>query len=249
MILSMKYFLAILVSLVAVGARCETGSGSARDGVVLVYSGPGAGSAPASAEIAASMGFKIRYVTPADIKPALFKNAKVWMQPGGDAIEAAQALGAKGLKAIREFVKNGGGYVGFCAGAFLADKTVDNPETIAGLGIIPIGTYDYPLDNNHGHGDMTWIDWGGKRRHVFFNGGGSFYVNKEHPEVHVLASFAADGAPATIEVMFGKGHVVVSGAHPEASAAWKSKAGVIDQDGPDFDLAVDMVERSLKGTP
>ncbi|MCR4667409.1 MAG: hypothetical protein K5657_08990 [Desulfovibrio sp.] len=40
--------------------------------------------------------------------------------PGGNARRKADALGAKGLSAIREFVGRGGFYIGFCGGAGLA---------------------------------------------------------------------------------------------------------------------------------
>ncbi len=241
----MKFVISILISLSALSA-------SAREGLVLIYSGAGSctdGCAEAAAEIPARMGFRIQYVKPEEIKPELLKTAKVWMQPGGDAIVAAKAMGPEGLSAIREFVRAGGGYVGFCAGAFLSDKTVDNSDVTPGLGILPIGTFDYPLDSHNGDGAMTWINWGGRPRHLFFNGGGSFYLNKSigqiSPEVKVLATFVADGLPATIETTFGKGRVVVSGAHPEATYAWKSEGGLVDEDGPDFDLAIDMVRKAL----
>ncbi|MBQ7457446.1 MAG: hypothetical protein IJS54_07580 [Desulfovibrio sp.] len=40
--------------------------------------------------------------------------------PGGNARQKAQALGGAGMTAIQDFVKQGGGYLGFCGGAGLA---------------------------------------------------------------------------------------------------------------------------------
>jgi len=47
--------------------------------------------------------------------------------PGGTATKQSSALGRKGRRAIRMFVSNGGGYVGICAGGFLAASHY-NPE-------------------------------------------------------------------------------------------------------------------------
>lgn len=44
----------------------------------------------------------------------------VLVVPGGSAVIDSNILGIQGLKAIKNFVNNGGGYCGICAGAFLA---------------------------------------------------------------------------------------------------------------------------------
>lgn len=44
---------------------------------------------------------------------------------GGDSAPHGQSLGTKGLENMRSFVKNGGSYVGTCAGAFIASNGFD----------------------------------------------------------------------------------------------------------------------------
>jgi glutamine amidotransferase-like uncharacterized protein len=51
--------------------------------------------------------------------------------PGGNSKEQSKDLGTKGKIAVRDFVQNGGGYLGICAGGFLA--TVND---VYGLGLI-----------------------------------------------------------------------------------------------------------------
>ncbi len=218
--------------------------------LALIYKGPGSCKdlcSEAAAQIARNLGLSVKFLGPADLKAGAkeFQDAAVWIQPGGNAIDAAEALGEKGLKWIRQFVKNGGGYVGFCAGAFLADSTVDNPETIKGLGIIPVETVDYPVDSKKGNGIILSTFWFGKRRELFFNGGGTFYMDGKHP-VNVLATYGLEGLPATIENQYGYGRVVVTGAHPEALDDWKKYTGMDDKDGPDYDLAEMMVRRAIR---
>jgi glutamine amidotransferase-like uncharacterized protein len=225
-------------------------------GTALVYDGPGVCDDrcdQAASAVAERAGLKIRWVTPEQLRstdPAeLFRDAAVWIQPGGNAIDAAHALRAKGLERIRDYIQDGGAYLGFCAGAFLADKTVNDEETLAGLGIIPVSTFDYPAD--HGEwGTILPFRWNGQKRSVYFNGGGSFKVPSGMLGVEVFARYADDGLPAAIQTTFGAGRVVVSGPHPEALAWWKDQArredeDAIDEDGSDFDLAADMLARAL----
>lgn len=42
--------------------------------------------------------------------------------PGGGGTTQAKAIGTAGQEAVKHFVQNGGGYVGVCAGAFLASQ-------------------------------------------------------------------------------------------------------------------------------
>src|SRR4051812_18762966 len=55
-----------------------------------------------------------------DIREGVLKEMDVLVQPGGSGSKQAEALQPEGCDAIREFVKGGGGYVGICAGSYLA---------------------------------------------------------------------------------------------------------------------------------
>lgn len=93
--------------------------------LALVYRGPGTcwkGCAEAAAFVAWRAGYRVRFVGSGETGANVFQGASVWIQPGGRAIDQARAM-APELKAhVREFVEAGGGYVGFCAGAFMASR-------------------------------------------------------------------------------------------------------------------------------
>ncbi len=55
------------------------------------------------------------------------KDLDVLVVSGGDTFGVAQSLGEKGGKSIREFVENGGLYIGSCAGAYLPMKSSQKP--------------------------------------------------------------------------------------------------------------------------
>lgn len=65
-------------------------------------------------------GFVCTRVRPEDIASGCLKEYDVLIMPGGSGSLQAQKLGETGRENIRTWVKNGGGYVGICAGAYLA---------------------------------------------------------------------------------------------------------------------------------
>jgi hypothetical protein len=63
--------------------------------------------------------------------------------PGGNMGQQSAALGGDGRDKLRDYVRSGGGYVGICAGAFLATTDDDsmlkliNARSLAGVKEIP----------------------------------------------------------------------------------------------------------------
>ena len=65
---------------------------------------------------------RVTKLKPAAIRQGKLSAAKfdVFVVAGGRATRQAERLGEEGMARIRDFVASGGGYVGVCAGAFLA---------------------------------------------------------------------------------------------------------------------------------
>ena len=68
---------------------------------------------------------------------------KALIQPGGYATHRVKRIGEDGLKNIKRFVIGGGGYVGFCAGAYLATANWDWAEEFSRQGGIYGDSEDY----------------------------------------------------------------------------------------------------------
>ena len=64
--------------------------------------------------------YRWKAVTAEDIRAGVLKDYDVLVQPGGSGSKQAETLKDDGRENIRAFVKNGGGYVGICAGSYLA---------------------------------------------------------------------------------------------------------------------------------
>lgn len=55
----------------------------------------------------------------ADIAEGFLDKVDVLISPGGSGSGTGSMLGAEGLERVKRFVKDGGGYLGYCAGAYL----------------------------------------------------------------------------------------------------------------------------------
>ncbi len=213
----------------------------------LVYKGPG--SCPeecseAAAEMAELAGLSPKFIGPEEQNPQIFENAVVWIQPGGKSSKVAKTMNENLKNLIRQFVYNGGGYVGFCAGAFYATHIIGDTENI-GLGIIAGRTQLYEEVNDSP--EILTLNWLGKKQDVYWEGGPYFILPEEEQEssaIEVLATYP-NATPASVKSTYGRGNVVLTGAHPEAPAWWSTVEKIIDPDGVDHNLAVAMIKMAV----
>ena len=169
--------------------------------LALVYNGPGVcpqtadttGCAQAAGAAAQSAGFEVVYVGAGKPDRELFSRARVWIQPGGKASVEQKTMAPELKAAIRDLVKAGGGYVGFCAGGFLALETFGWEEDdgsdyeAAGFGLLPGKAlyYDqFPGVTDDDPARMAFTVWGGQKRHLAIHGG---FVEVNEGHVRVLA--------------------------------------------------------------
>ncbi|MHC4506450.1 MAG: BPL-N domain-containing protein [Planctomycetota bacterium] len=67
----------------------------------------------------------VHHLGPMDLRAAVLRQFDVVVFPGGSGKAQAAAIGAKGRHAVREFVREGGGYLGVCGGAYLCSAQYD----------------------------------------------------------------------------------------------------------------------------
>ena len=89
---------------------------------IAIYSGQGV--TPGDAEqvkscLPATKEFAV-LITAKEIRDGSLAKYVVLIHPGGSGMGQSQALGDDGRKRVRLFVRDGGGFVGICAGAYLA---------------------------------------------------------------------------------------------------------------------------------
>lgn len=124
----------ILCTLASTGC----GGSSKLDKKVCVYAGTGAVLAK-DVEVALEKSDLVyEEIDEASIKKGELKDYSVLIVPGGYTKRCVTSLGKRGFERIRDFVESGGGYIGICAGAYMASKTVEVQGHPSGLNIIDV---------------------------------------------------------------------------------------------------------------
>jgi hypothetical protein len=214
----------------------------------LVYKGPGScdeGCSDAAALMAQKAGLNPVFVGPTEADSGVFKNAVVWIQPGGASRVVGQNMTEQLKGWIRDFVMSGGGYVGFCAGGFYATPKIGELQD-PGLGLIPGASQLYREVPDGA--EVLKIQWNGQARSLYWEGGPFFKVPAtavSDGTAEIIASYP-DGTTASVRASYGLGRAYVTGLHPEAPQFWRNYFQLADPDGLDYDLAVDMIQWAKK---
>jgi glutamine amidotransferase-like uncharacterized protein len=178
-------------------------------------------------------GFAARRITSREIREGGLAGIDVLIMPGGSGSKQAERLEESGLREIREFVRAGGGYVGICAGAYLASSQYD-----WSLGLINARVWDRAhWDRGGGEVCLRMTDPGtellGQEGSVpvHYNQGPLLVPHDEAdlPGYQVLAVFETEvatkgaqpgamaGTHAIIRSTFGQGRVICYSPHPEVT--------------------------------
>ncbi len=209
---------------------------------VAIFTGEGVSKddpAQVTACLPTSGGFEVASITAKEVRGGALDNFDVLIHPGGGASVQAKALGEEGRKRVREFVKRGGGYVGLCAGAYLAsaeypwalkllDATVvDDEHWARGVGQVKLRLT--------AAGRKALSDNRDKPTIYYENGPLLGPAKKrEIPDFESLAEFETEirendapngimrGTTAIARGEFGEGRVVCFSPHPEKSQGCES---------------------------
>ncbi len=205
---------------------------------VAIFDGPGVGPSAipliAAIQEAKENPFQISRITAAEIQGGKLAEVDVLVHPGGSRRGQGKALGENGRKAVRDFVHAGGGYLGVCAGAYLATNDYEQSLNLIDAKVV---------DKRHwarGIGDVQLQL--SKEGSVFFSrtepeltihyAQGPLLArpewdNPDVPNYESLAIFkteiALKGAPegvmartsAAVRAQYGKGRVFCFSPHPE----------------------------------
>ena len=169
-------------------------------------------------------------ITGEEVRNGKLDKVDILIMPGGASWWQCPSLGEKGMNAVRDFVRRGGGYVGTCAGMACAMNDKErigllpynsNKQLRGGVGIVSVEI------SPEGAGILGIAP--GLRAFRYAGGPIVYACEKpiEESSATVLATFksevtgkgrAAGGFdyPAMLLGKYGKGKVVVSSIHPES---------------------------------
>jgi biotin--protein ligase len=209
---------------------------------IYVYTGPGASKSSLKhtlhtlQQLIDPSFHTIKTINPEEIKNTRWNSeAILFIMPGGADTHYMKHLSSNGNNKIRQFVENGGNYLGICAGSYYAGEELEfakNTEMeVSGpreLGFFPgivrgpvLAKYDYNSCSGCRVANLIWEQESsfpkGTVFYSFYNGGGFFVDAEKKPNTQVLANYVTSlGAlPAIIEVNVGKGKAILSGPHWE----------------------------------
>ena len=178
--------------------------------------------------------FKYSAITAAEIRAGKLKDFDVLVQPGGSGSGQAKALEPEGCAAIKTFVKGGGGYVGICAGAYLASsdytwslhilnaKVLDRAHWARGYGPVQMRLSSDAMNRFAVDKEVVTVDY---HQGPLLAPGSDADLPAYQPLATFDTEIAKNGAPkgimkgstAIASGIFGAGHVICISPHPERS--------------------------------
>lgn len=222
---------------------------------VAVFSGKGAPQSSVDAVVRA-VGFipgaTSTILKGEEVGTANLRDFDVIAFPGGSGSSQSKSIGEAGLNNVREFVRGGGGYVGICAGAYLACSNFSwslgilNASTVSskwrrGQGIVEAEVTE------PGKGILGKID--NKFKVRYNNGpiikpGTRSDIPPYTPVSFFRTEMAENGTPAGVMInspaqaagTFGKGRVFISSPHPEGTPGLENliPRGIVWASGQDL---------------
>jgi len=161
----------------------------------------------------------------------------IQVMPGGRDRPYQASLGEEGARRIRQFVEQGGSYLGLCAGAYFAsarvlfqpgtDMEVDEQRPLAFFPGTAWGAVTGPEFKYSSEAGTAGVNLGSDLI-VYYNGGCSFKGEEEvFGDCKVEASYEeVEGRPpAVLSRTLAEGRVILSGVHWEISANMAQEEG------------------------
>lgn len=166
------------------------------------------------------------------------KETALLIMPGGRDVYYHSALRGKAAERLKQFIENGGSYLGLCAGAYFAAGTIEfekggrlqvcgerDLKFFPGQAIGPAfghGKYSYESDLGI---EAAKISWKNHDSFAYFNGGCYFDSAHKFSSVQVLSAYLnlEESPAAIVQCKVGKGTAILSGVHIEFSAPFLSR--------------------------
>lgn len=168
------------------------------------------------------------------------QNASLLIIPGGADLPYVQQLNGLGNAIIQDFVKQGGSFLGICAGAYYSSDFVEFDKAgkyqvlgdrelkfFPGKSIGPIlAKYDYFTNSGARAAEISTNFINLETLKLYYNGGGFFEKAEEFPNIDILARYSENNLSAVIKTNIGQGKVILSGVHFEVDPF------ILDQEDP-----------------
>lgn len=156
--------------------------------------------------------------------------------PGGNFVTIGQRLGPRTAAKVHDAVEGGMGYLGICAGAFLAGNLAEG-----GLNLTSGVRFRFYAAEERGV----------RKAVVAISGVGTPTLDQYWEDGPEFTGWGAivgrypDGTPAIVEGTSGKGWVILAGVHPEAPESWRRGMSFATPASADEAYAVKLIDAAL----
>jgi len=222
---------AVLATTFCAGAEPTNTVGQIKTGVYAGRGISGNGATEWFRIVERSPELELKIVDSEMIRAGGLDGLDVFVMPGGSSPDIKKDLGTNGVARLRDFIKNGGGYFGTCAGCCLMMEEAPDPSR--GIGVMPFyrsgskGRFLLPIELNKDGAAATGLKTGlysiqyshgpilepstqlvaGASFKVFGVNRSDSGKHGKGPEMY--------GRAAIVGGTFGKGRVFVTSVHPE----------------------------------
>lgn len=162
----------------------------------------------------------------------LLSRDQIVVFPGGSGGEMFDRLGREGQQAVRDYVKNGGGYLGICAGGWLATRRYLGIANIEGIApwYVGVGELEVCMAADATHVFAADRYQAPSRRMIEMHNGPLWSPtppDSSRPAFRILAAYTGRGGtnkhagefftgkPAIVTDAYGKGRIILFSPHPE----------------------------------
>lgn len=192
--------------------------------VAVVFTGAGTcdGCAATVATLLQQQNYQVRLVDEHQLSAQALQQADLYVQPGGsdDIMDTLSVLSSRQIRDIRDFVAQGGNYLGICAGAYLAGQYADKAKGVRAFGLVELMEIEQEISNDDQAQLIAVVVPAEKTpRQVYYQAGPHF--GRQLPASGQATAYYAGSKQIAARISsFGQGRVGLIGPHYEADTAW-----------------------------
>lgn len=214
--------------------------------VIAIYADQGTsqlGLASLKRTVPRYLGLECRLLSAADILAGALADYAAFIIPGGADLPYCAQLNGNGNQRIRQFVEQGGSYIGICAGAYYACAAIDfigEEYAVAGKrelaffdgdaqGCLPQFTQGQRFNEQTNSKAMVSLRFNDSSQAPFYYHGGPKFVPNVTASYQPIAYYP-DGNLAIVAGNIGQGSYLLSGVHFELEPrAYRQSLREIDE--------------------
>lgn len=228
-------------------SSCNNDDDPVNGNYILIYNGVSADSYCVSnmEKGFKELGYQVQFISNLSKLPEMLPNAKAFVIGGTD--DDTQKILDPLYKVetdLKNYINNGGKYMGICGGAYIASKGSQWDDGYEdGISLVDVESAEF--DKNYHDAQIIKVQWLGVQRSLYLLGGPAFN-SSDIPEATILAKYNDNRIAAFLQNS-GSGRILLCGPHPESDSTWLDGENVLNSGEwtNSWDLFLDMTRKLM----